>query len=276
MRVDAPAVDRDLLDLAIDVADRAGVLSAELFFRGTSSSVKPDGTEVTDADLAVEDAIRAQLRRHVPDDAVYGEEAGGNAGTSGRRWITDPISGTAYFTRRMPLFANLLACEDEHGPAIGVINMPVQQEMVFAGRGRGCWLRAGDNPPCPALVTGHTAMDGALILAVNQHTWSEELLMALHRRVLLVGGIHHAILYVATGRVDAAVLTHQSEEDHAPLPVILAEAGGLVTDLDGGPVRTGDGTALASNGLLHDDLLAAVAGLPRTGRPKALDRQAGR
>ena len=95
MRVDAPAVDRDLLDLAIDVADRAGVLSAELFFRGTSSSVKPDGTEVTDADLAVEDAIRAQLRRHVPDDAVYGEEAGGNAGTSGRRWITDPISGTA-------------------------------------------------------------------------------------------------------------------------------------------------------------------------------------
>jgi histidinol-phosphatase len=115
-------------------------------------------------------------------------------------------------------------------------------------------------------------LDGALTLAANQHTWSEELLLAVHRRVRLVGAIHHPAFHVATGRVDVAILTHQAADDLAPLPVILAEAGGRVTGLDGRPVSAGDGSALLTNGLLHDDLLQAMAGLAHTSRPKALDR----
>ncbi|MEV6521026.1 inositol monophosphatase family protein [Longispora sp. NPDC051575] len=275
--MDGPAVDRELLDFAVSVAGRAGALSAEMFFAGAPSTLKPDGTEVTDADLAVEDLIRAELGRYAPDDGILGEEAGESPGSSGRRWITDPISGTAYFSRRMPLFANLLAYEDEYGPAIGVINMPVQRELVFAARGLGCWVLAGPTDDVTAArrtrVGGRTRLDGALTLAMNQHTWSEELLVALHRRVAVVGAIHHVAVHLVTGRADAAVITGQGYDDLAPLPVILREAGGRVTDLDGAPVLTGDGSVLATNGALHGEFLGLVAGLPRAGRPKALSRE---
>jgi histidinol-phosphatase len=271
----APPVDRDLVDFAVRVARQAGTLSAELFFAGAAATVKPDGTEVTDADLAVEELIRTALGQELPEDGILGEEAGETTGSSGRRWIVDPISGTSYFTRRMPLFANLLAYEDEHGPAIGVINLPVARELVFAARGRGCWLladTAADAPARPARVSDRTSLDGALTLAMNLHTWSAELLTALHQRVYLVGGIHHVAVHVVTGRVDAAVITHQGYDDLAPLPVILHEAGGRVTDLSGTPVLRGDGTVLATNAKLHDELLRLVADQPRTGREKALGR----
>jgi histidinol-phosphatase len=269
-----PAVEHELLEFAVTVAGRAGRLSAELFFAGVQSTLKADGTEVTEADLAVEELIRADLGRYAPDDGILGEEAGASQGTSGRRWVIDPISGTAYFTRRMPLFANLLAYEDEYGPAIGIINMPMQQEMIFAARGRGCWVLAGTTGDVSTAhrtrVGDRAHLDGALTLATNQHTWSEEMLVALHRRVAVVGAIHHAAVHLVTGRADAAVMTHQAYDDLAPLPVILSEAGGRVTDLDGEPVLTGDGTVLATNGLLHDEFLGLVAGLPRIERPKSL------
>jgi histidinol-phosphatase len=276
MPSDFAPVDRGLLDIAVTVADEAGRLSVAEFFGGGHARLKSDGTEVTDADLAVEELIRGMLSRQLPDDAIVGEEGTDTTGASGRRWIIDPISGTAYFTRRMPLFANLLACHDEYGPAIGVINLPAQGEMVFAGRGLGCWLRSGTGPPTPTRVGPRAALDGALVLAANQHTWTEELLVALHRRVMLAGAIHHAALYLVTGRVDAAVLTHQGVADLAPLPVIVGEAGGRVTDLRGTPVLTGDGSALLSSGPLHDELLRTVAGLPHVRGPKALHRKAGR
>lgn len=270
MTINAPAADRDLLDFAVDVAGRAGALSAELFHAGSPATVKPDGSEVTEADLAVEELVRDLISRRAPEDAILGEEAGESPGSSGRRWVIDPISGTAYFTRRMPLFANLLAYEDEHGPAIGVINMPLQREMVFAARGHGCWLLSG-GVATRTRVGGRTRLDGALTLTMNQHTWSPELLLTLHRRVALVGAIHHVAVHVVTGRADAAVITEQGYDDLAPLPVILAEAGGLATDLGGEPVLTGDGSVLISNRHLHPELLALVDGLPRTARAKALE-----
>lgn len=262
-----PPVDQDLVDFAVELATEAGRLATTYFFAGTAARRKADGTEVTGADLAVEEWVRSRIAGYAPDDAILGEEAGPTVGTSGRRWVIDPISGTAYFTRRMPLFANLIAFEDEYGPAIGVINMPVQRELVFAARGRGCWLR--DDPTEGRRATtrrtgvgARTEPDGALTLGANQHAWPEELLVALHRRVALAGGIHHAVVHVVTGRADAAVLTHQSYDDLAPLPVILAEAGGRVSDIDGAPVLLGNGTALVANEVLHAELLRLLAGVP--------------
>ncbi len=79
-----------------------------------ATRTKAGGTDVTDADLAVEELIRSELLRQTPGDEVYGEEAGTISGSSGRRWIIDPIDGTAYFVRGIPLFASLIAYEDEH------------------------------------------------------------------------------------------------------------------------------------------------------------------
>jgi histidinol-phosphatase len=264
-----PPADPDVLDFAVRLAARAGALAADRFFRGAAGTRKEDGTEVTTADLEVEEFVRAELARAAPDDAVFGEEGGTSPGRSGRRWTVDPISGTGYFSRRMPVFAHLLAYQDEHGPAIGVIAMPIQREIVYAGRGRGCWLRAGDDA-VRTTVGDRADLAGALTLTGNQHTWSEPLLVALHRQVALVGAVHHAVVHVVTGRADLAVATCQREEDLAPLPVIVAEAGGTVTDLAGHPPTAGDGSVVAANPALHRQVLALTAGLPTTARPKAL------
>ena len=263
-------VDRGLLDLAVRVVEQAGRIAADAFFNGSTRQLKADGTEVTEADLAVEDFIRTELARATPDDAVYGEEAGESTGRSGRRWVIDPISGTGYFTRGMPVFANLLAYEDEHGSAIGLINLPIQHEMLYAARGGGCWLRTGTGAVRQVTVADRADLDGALTLAMNQHAWTDELVLALHRRTALVGGIHHGAFYVATGRVDAVVATHQGYEDLAPLPVIMSEAGAVVTDINGAPALTGDGSMIAANPRLHAALAQLLTDLPHTRGPKAL------
>lgn len=268
-----PMVDDDMLQFAVTLARDAGRLATEHFFADPAVRRKADGSEVTDADHAVEEFMRSRIGRFAPADAVLGEEAGESSGTSGRRWVLDPISGTAYFSRRMPMFANLVAYEDETGTAIGVINLPVQRETVFAARGRGCWLLGGVEEHIGAArrtrVRERVRLDGALTLGANQHAWPEELLLALHRNVALVGAIHHAVLHVVTGRADAAVLTHQGYDDVAPLPVILSEAGGVLSDFDGAPVN-GGGTAIAASPSLHRQLLRLISSLPRPEGSKAL------
>jgi histidinol-phosphatase len=268
---DAPTADCELLDFAVGLAHRAGLLATERFFAGDVTRKRTaDGTEVTDADVAVEELIRAELARCVPGDEVYGEEAGTTAGTSGRRWVIDPIDGTYFFTRRMPVFNTRLAYEDEHGPAIGVINEPVAQQTIFAGRGLGCWRLTGEGPAERIRVGGRERLGGARTGMGNPGTWHDDLMLALHRRVFLFP--YGDTVGLVTGQVDAFVIAGfpMGYEDVAPLPVIIGEAGGRVTDLDGAPVITGDGTVLATNGLLHDDFLALVAGLPRTRDWRAL------
>lgn len=273
--VDAPPVDRELLDFAVGVAHRAGQLACERFFAGTyHTTLKADGSEVTDADVAVEELIRAELGHRVPDDGVYGEEGGTTAGTSGRRWVTDPIDGTYYFARRIPLFGTTLAYEDEHGPAIGIVNEPAAQQIVFAGRGLGCWRLTGTHADVAAARRTHVGvrerLRGARTAMGNPGTWPEELLLALHRQVFL--GTSGGTVGLVTGQVDAYLIAGlpMGYEDVAPLPVIINEAGGRVTDLSGTPVLTGDGTVLATNGLLHDEFLALVAHLPRARDWRAL------
>jgi histidinol-phosphatase len=196
-----------------------------------------------------------------PDDEILGEEAGTTTGTSGRRWIIDPIDGTYYFARRMPVFNTRLAFEDEHGPAIGVIREPIAQQTVFAGRGQGCWRTVGPRT-ARTHVTERRRLLGARTGIHNSASWSDELLLTLHRTVFIDQS--GDTVGLVTGRLDAMVIAGvpMGYEDVAPLPVIIGEAGGRVTDLAGNPVLTGDGTVLATNGHLHDDLHALVAGLP--------------
>ncbi|WP_078624744.1 inositol monophosphatase family protein [Streptomyces monomycini] len=264
-----PPVSQELFTFAVRLATRAGRLSAEGFHAGWSSERKVDGTEVTSVDLAVEELVRKELAAACPEDAVLGEEAGLRAGTSGRRWVIDPVNGTQQFTNRVPTFSCDLAYEDEHGPAIGVVHLPMSRQTVAAGRGLGCWLLLGEDPdPLEALRSGRgrlhahgrTELSGATTQAHNIAGWPESLLTALHRRVMLVptGG---GVLDVLAGRADAWVIAGPAMryEDIAPLPVIVAEGGGRITDLTGAPVLTGDGSVLITNGPLHDAFLETVA-----------------
>jgi histidinol phosphatase-like enzyme (inositol monophosphatase family) len=251
----------DLLDLAVDLVRQAGELTLE-WFRSDALVVerKADGTPVTEADKAAEQFLRDEISARFPDDAIIGEEHGEGGGTSGRTWIIDPIDGTKAFTHGVPLYTNLLAVDDEEGPAVGVINMPALGETVYAARGRGCFVDGR-----PAHVSERTRLEGSYLSSCGYDYWSEELLAAARTAgaVLRTWGDGYGYALVATGRVDAMCDPVVALWDVAPMPVILAEAGGRFTDLDGRPDPS-TGTGLATNGHLHDEWLARFAGVPRT------------
>jgi histidinol-phosphatase len=249
---DAPAVDPDLVTFAVELARGAGELTLG-WFTGDDLGVeqKADGTPVTRADRATERWVREQLERHCPHDAIIGEEEPPTEGTSGRRWILDPIDGTKAFTRGVPLYSTLLAFDDEHGAAVGVIALPALRQVVWAGRGRGCWAD-GD----PAHVSQTPSVDGAYLMSSSYSHWDEAALVALKRAgmELRTWGDGYGYALVATGRADAMVDPSAELYDVAPMPVILAEAGGAFPSVGGDPSPAG-GSGVATNGLIHADLL---------------------
>jgi histidinol phosphatase-like enzyme (inositol monophosphatase family) len=253
----APPADQALLDEAVDLTRRAGELTMQWFRRADLAvERKGDGTPVTEADKAAERFLREAIAERHPTDAIVGEEEADVEGTSGRRWTIDPIDGTKAFTHGVPLFTNLLAVEDEHGPAIGVINVPALQETVYAGRGLGCWCDGS-----PAHVSGRTKLAGSYLSTSGFSYWEEAPLLAVKRSGMFMRtwGDGYGYVLVATGRVDAMVDPIAAVWDVAPMPVIISEAGGRFTDLAGRPVTDG-GNGLATNGHLHDELLALLQG----------------
>ena len=251
------AADPHLLDAAVTLAREAGDATLR-WFRSPELGVqtKADGTPVTDADRAAERIVRSWLEANFPDDAVVGEEETDRPGTSGRRWIVDPIDGTKAFTHGVPLYATLLAVDDEDGPAVGVIHLPALGETVWAGRGLGCFVNDE-----PARVNDRSTLDGAYIMSSAFDHWPERSL----RAVRVAGGVTrtwgdgYGYALVATGRVEAMVDPVVAPWDLAPMPVIMAEAGGRFTDFDG-VTRIDGGSGLASNGAIHDELLALLTG----------------
>jgi histidinol phosphatase-like enzyme (inositol monophosphatase family) len=253
-----PPADPALLDEAVELARRAGAFTLEWFRRDDLAvDSKADGTPVTAADRGAERLLRDHIRAHHPGDGIVGEEEGAHAGTSGRRWIIDPIDGTKAFTRGVPSYSNLLAIDDEHGPAVGVINLPALGETVYAGRGLGCFCNG-----VPARVSTRSAAEGYLT-ASSFGDWSEAVLLTVRRSRLRLRtwGDGWGYALVATGRVEAMVDQVASVWDLAPMLVILPEAGGRFTDLDGNVTAAG-GSGVGTNGVVHDEVLALLTTIP--------------
>jgi histidinol-phosphatase len=247
----APAPS-SLLDLAVDLARRAGDLTRQ-WFRAEDLAVtrKSDGTPVTEADRAAERLVRSELARLRPDDAILGEEEAAQSGTSGIRWFVDPIDGTKAFTRGVPLYSTLIAVFDEHGPAIGVIHLPALGETVYAGRGLGCFCNGR-----PARVSEVGSMSGACLTTSGFDYWPDPALRAVKGSGMQMRtwGDAYGYALVATGRVEVMVDPKAAVWDLAPMTVIIPEAGGRFTDLSG-VARADGGSGVASNGRLHDAVL---------------------
>lgn len=263
-------MDRDLLEYAVELVEEAGGLAARRFAAATPRTGADGAT--TPVEVEVERLLRTRISARYPDDAVLGEESDPSAGTDSRRWVLDPINGTSLFAQRVPTFNVLLAVEDADGPLVAVAGYPMSDEVLYAGRGLGCWHSLAGRPLRQVHVNDHERLRGALVEMLNPLAWSEELLLTLHRAVYLQPWTKGDV-DLATGLADALVIAGQpiGYEDLAVLPLLVGEAGGRVTDLSGREVLHGDGTVLASNGLLHDALLDLVAGLPH-GRDFALRR----
>jgi histidinol-phosphatase len=256
-----PAVDPTLLDEAVALLRHAGAVTLR-WFRAEEQGLewKADGTPVTAADKAAERFLREELAVRHPDDGVLGEEEAPTAGTSGRRWILDPVDGTKAFSRGVPTFSNLLALEDQHGIALGVINLPGLGETVFAGRGLGCWTLTAAGERVPARVSARTELAGGVVTTSGYDAWTAAALAAVHGSgaSLRTWGDGWGYALVATGRVEAMVDPQAAPYDLGPAPVIIGEAGGRFTDLTG-VERIDGGHGIATNGVLHEELLALLA-----------------
>jgi histidinol-phosphatase len=240
------------LRLALELADTADAVTVQ-HFRSTDLRVetKPDMTPVSEADRAAEEAIRGRLVDERPDHGILGEEFG-DAGDSGRRWIIDPIDGTKNYVRGIPVWGTLLALEDQGEIVVGVVSAPAIGHRWWAARGQGAYRNAE-----PISVSAIKDLGDAQ-LSYNAHIEAEEQGMGAAMRVLEQRcwrtrgfGDFWSFMLVAEGAVDVAVEPVAAVWDLAPLKIIVEEAGGKFTALDGRAVVDG-GNAVATNGLLHD------------------------
>lgn len=253
--VGARMTDREALAFAVRLASRAGRRTAAEH-RAAARAPGVDG-EAGGA-LAVPEFLRTELAAAFPDVAVCGGAGMLRPGPAGPRWVIGPPPGAE--EAGGPL---CLAYEDASGPVVGVVHLPLAGRTVAAGRGLGCRLSVGDAAEGadgrPVRTSGRAELTGARTLTDGPAGWPEALLTAVHRKVALVasgGGVPD----VATGRADAWLSTGPVEYgERAALSVVVAEAGGRVTDLGGAPVLTGDGSVLVTNGPLHEGFVALVA-----------------
>jgi histidinol-phosphatase len=228
---------------------------------------KPDRTPVTDADLAVEDAIRTVLRTQRPQDAVLGEERGGAfAGLSTgieRRWLLDPIDGTKNFLRGVPVWATLIALVEHGKPVVGVISAPALRRRWWAAAGAGAHTQDGNGIVRPITVSDVHDLADAYLSTTHLGTWAEHRSRESYLSLVDATWENRAFgdfwqhCLVAEGAIDLAAEPIVSPWDLAAVQVLVEQAGGRFTDLDGA-ARFDGGTALSSNGLLHDAALAVL------------------
>jgi histidinol-phosphatase len=260
-----PAASEDL-ELALELADVADVITLARF-RAADLVVetKPDLTPVSEADTAVERAVRARLAEVRPNDAIVGEEYGTSGDSDGgRRWIIDPIDGTKNYVRGIPVWATLVALHDGDQATVGVVSAPALGRRWWAARGTGAFGADGlSTEPRPLRVSAVRALEDAQLLVSGFDGWEErgrlEALLSLARRCWRTRGFGDFWTYmlIAEGVAEIGCEPVVSLWDLAAPQVIVEEAGGTFTDLGG--VRTADGgDALATNGLLHEQALALV------------------
>jgi histidinol-phosphatase len=254
----------DDLALGLALVDVADEITAARF-RAVDLQVetKPDLTPVSDADRAVETALRERLGAERPGDAVLGEEYG-VTGDSPRRWIVDPIDGTKNFVRGVPVWGTLLALQAGDEVVVGVVSAPALGRRWWAARGAGAWTSYAGGEPTRCAVSQVAALDDAFLSYSSLTGWEGQRRLAglldLCRRVWRTRalGDFWSHLLVAEGALDISCEPEVSLWDLAALQPIVEEAGGRFTDLSG--VRGPDGgSVVCTNGLLHDDVLAALA-----------------
>lgn len=279
---DTPTADLTAdLELALELADRADAVSLGRF-RAVDLDVqtKPDRTPVTEADLAVERAIRDRLSEVRPGDGVLGEEFG-TEGDSTRQWIIDPIDGTANFLRGIPVWGTLIALAIDGVPAVGVASSPAMGRRWWAARGMGAWTVESAAEAGAAATTGADAASARFPGARRLHVSAVERLadaslsfqsLAQWRqagyldRLLALGdrvwrdrayGDLWSYMLLAEGLLDITGEFDVKPYDLAALVPIVEEAGGRFTSITGEP-GPWHGSSLATNGHLHDAVLAVL------------------
>jgi histidinol phosphatase-like enzyme (inositol monophosphatase family) len=258
-------MSESLLHAVHDVARLMGDAALRHFRSGLPVESKADGTEVTIADREAEQLARDWIMRRFPGDAILGEELGETAGTSGRRWLLDPIDGTRSFVRGVPLWGSMVAVTGPEGILAGAISCAATGDLVAAAPGAGCW-----HNDARALVSTVSSLREATILVTDPRFQGnpDRLLrwQALEQDVAISRswGDCYGYVLLATGRAELMADNRLSPWDVTALVPIVEEAGGVLTDWNG---TTGAGPdAVATNAALATLLRDRLGILTRTAR----------
>lgn len=249
----------DDLALALQLADAAAARSLSYFRRELRQWNKGDGSLATEADLAVEDELRALLTVARPGDAVLGEERG-RTGSGARCWIIDGIDGTVDFAAGQPEWGTLIALEHDGEVVLGVCDQPVLLRRYWAARGRGAFCAdAGSSAAARLRTSSHTDFATARSY-VPSAQWTPDETSRLIGNALVNATkpetqVDHPALQVAAGAYEFAVFFMMGPWDIAAPSLIVEEAGGRFSDL-AGRRRLTSGNVVFSNGLLHDEVVA--------------------
>ena len=253
----------DDLALALALAADADLIALDRYrAQDLDVQLKPDRSEVTDGDKRIEKLVRDRLAVARPGDAILGEEFG-TEGSASRRWVIDPIDGTSNFVRGVPIWGLLLALTIDDVPQVGVVSAPALERRWWAATGHGAWMRTGVHEAHPIRVSGIAELGDASLSYNNLQGWDQagrlEQLVTLSRAVgrTRAYGDLWAYMLVAEGAVDVAGEYDLKPWDVAALVPIIREAGGTATAMDGS-ASIFDGGFLASNGLLHERVVAVM------------------
>ena len=251
----------DDLSLALALAGDADLISLDRFTAlDLEVTTKPDRTPVTDADKAVERSIRAGIAGARPGDSILGEEYG-EAGDSSRQWIIDPIDGTSNFLRGVPIWGTLISLVIDGVPQVGVVSSPALGKRWWAATGHGAFAQKHGGEPQQIAVSKVTSLDAASISYNSLSGWDGagrlDAAVALTRatwRSRAIGDMW-AYMLLAEGALDVVGEFDLQPYDMAALIPIVREAGGQFTSVTGQP-GPWHGNALATNGILHDEVLS--------------------
>jgi myo-inositol-1(or 4)-monophosphatase len=280
-----PLDPRTLVTAASAMARLAGAELWRRFSQARTVGFKPAAGQatsidlVTDADTAAERLIVEAIRRDFPGHGILAEESGRAEGDGRHRWIIDPLDGTTNYAHRMPHFSVSIAVEDELGACAGVVYDPGRDELFAAGRGLGATLDGE-----PLHVTAEASLGGSLLATGFPYdVWDHpelpvRMLEAFLRRsqgIRRAGSAALDMCYVAAGRYDGYFEGQVKPWDVAAGALILSEAGGRVTHLDGTPFSFARPDVLATNAALHEEMVVvARQSLAELGRlapaPKAI------
>ena len=247
------------LQAALDAAEQAAAIARAMYRHNIEVRIKADKSPVTEADVRCEMAIREILEARFPSYGFYGEETGSRDANAESLWLVDPIDGTKAFVREYPMFSTQIALMRGGEIVLGVSSAPVYGELSFAERGRGAYLNGK-----PMAVSQVATLESAALSSGNIKTlatggqWMRYgALVARVNRIRGYGDFLHYHL-LAAGKIDAVIESDVNILDIAACVAIVSEAGGCFTDLSGAPITLQSTSVLATNGHLHDSVLAAL------------------
>jgi histidinol-phosphatase len=250
------------LTAAIDAAEAAATVIRALYQRNLAVTTKADQSPVTEADVRAEEAIHAVLRARFPGHGFYGEETGQHNPDAESVWLVDPIDGTKSFVRECPFFSTQIALLRAGELVLGVSSAPAYGEFAWAERGAGAYLNGNriQVSRTAQLAQSIISTGNLKTLARSPAGWRR--LGALIGQVSRIRGygdfVHYHLL--ARGALDVVIESDVNILDIAALTVIVREAGGIFTDLDGAAVGLGTTSVLATNGVLQARIHEAMAG----------------